>query len=934
MATLPSATTYWRVKGAGDSAWTLDADGTFTPTAGATVEVVTVGPSSIAEIVADTIPAISGLADLSVSYGASVTINCALKSSGSNLVYSLTGPSWLSINSATGSITGAAPSADVSTTATVTVSNSVGSASDTFAVTVAEVTMIGGVEIGSVGAVGTYLADYMLVDGDDFDNVSSADFLTPTNASGRYMTTRNYGAGSSAPRYLRGASNLGGYEADPWHTGFADANRGVVPASFANTITFADSAVKLKSRRATTEEKAIMGSLNGKKNLSSMIHTGRRNMQRAPCMVEMRLRFPMALASWNQWHPTFWLIQSQPGNCFDSIELDCEGFSPELSFYRHMWTNAVAQHGSLAGQTSAVSETEYRTYSFEVAQVAGVWRVRLWENGVMVGDSTANRGADFDPTRPFILLMTNHILQSGLTQSIFDAAGDDGADIECDWWRVWKPSGTGVFRQPLVAPATYMADFNAPFSFALPTPAEVWGAGATSDVIEMIPNEDNSPAAPWTRYLLPDSVTRTGNTLAGTISDYPGRLVLARSYTPATGDGCIPQPITIAIGPRITLTNKSFTPGQSVSLDVYAACDCGDLHMGKAITVSGLSGSGLTYNATTGLLTGTIASGSYSVEISVTNSLGQVASKTVSVTASSAATAPGQVTGLTATAGNAQVALAWTAPSDGGSAISDYQVEVNSGSGWSTVSDGTSTATSYTHTGLANGTAYTYRVSAINAIGTGTASATASATPAAPVVGVFLSDTFSGETSSVLLSAHTGEIGATWARHPTTTVSTVSVTAEGDARPHQDGSNSSSIYYASGVPGSADYEVKGSLYFHTYIDAVVGLVGRLDTTDATFYMARLSQNPTVKELQLYKSVAGTLTKLGGYAFVATIGQTYDVSLKMQGSTISALIDGVSLISVTDTTISTPGRAGIRSYLFSEGSYGGGCRLNAISAITL
>ena len=138
MTTLPAATTYWRVKGAGDSAWTLDADGTFTPTAGATVEVVTVGPSAIAEIVADTIPTIAGLADLSVSYGASVTINAALKSSGSNLVYSLTGPAWLSINASTGLITGTAPSTNVSTTATVTVRNSAGSASDDFAVSVAD----------------------------------------------------------------------------------------------------------------------------------------------------------------------------------------------------------------------------------------------------------------------------------------------------------------------------------------------------------------------------------------------------------------------------------------------------------------------------------------------------------------------------------------------------------------------------------------------------------------------------------------------------------------------------------------------------------------------------------------------------------------------------------------------------------------------------
>jgi hypothetical protein len=99
-----------------------------------------------------------------------------------------------------------------------------------------------------------------------------------------------------------------------------------------------------------------------------------------------------------------------------------------------------------------------------------------------------------------------------------------------------------------------------------------------------------------------------------------------------------------------------------------------------------------------------------------------------------APTAPLQVTGATASAGNGQVALSWTAPGSGGSAITDYVIEqsTDGGSTWSTLSDGTSTATSYTVTGLTNGTSYSFRVSAKNTIGTGTVSSTVSATPAVP----------------------------------------------------------------------------------------------------------------------------------------------------------------------------------------------------------
>ena len=99
-----------------------------------------------------------------------------------------------------------------------------------------------------------------------------------------------------------------------------------------------------------------------------------------------------------------------------------------------------------------------------------------------------------------------------------------------------------------------------------------------------------------------------------------------------------------------------------------------------------------------------------------------------------APTAPLQVTGASATAGNNQVVVSWSAPDSGGSAITDYVIEQSTDGGgtWSTLSDGTSTSTNYTVTGLTNGTSYSFRVSATNSIGTGTVSSTASATPVAP----------------------------------------------------------------------------------------------------------------------------------------------------------------------------------------------------------
>jgi titin len=97
---------------------------------------------------------------------------------------------------------------------------------------------------------------------------------------------------------------------------------------------------------------------------------------------------------------------------------------------------------------------------------------------------------------------------------------------------------------------------------------------------------------------------------------------------------------------------------------------------------------------------------------------------------------PAAPTSVTASAGNAQATVSWTAPTGvlAQTPVTDYTVQYssNSGSSWENFSDGTSTATSATVTGLTNGTAYTFRVAAVNGVGTGSYSSASSAvTPSA-----------------------------------------------------------------------------------------------------------------------------------------------------------------------------------------------------------
>jgi fibronectin type 3 domain-containing protein len=102
-------------------------------------------------------------------------------------------------------------------------------------------------------------------------------------------------------------------------------------------------------------------------------------------------------------------------------------------------------------------------------------------------------------------------------------------------------------------------------------------------------------------------------------------------------------------------------------------------------------------------------------------------------TCGGAAAVPGAPT-LSASAGNAVVHLSWTAPSNGGSSITNYKVYRATTSGAETLLTTLGNVTSYDDTAVTNGTTYFYKVSAVNAVGEGAQSNEASATPQAITV--------------------------------------------------------------------------------------------------------------------------------------------------------------------------------------------------------
>ncbi len=83
------------------------------------------------------------------------------------------------------------------------------------------------------------------------------------------------------------------------------------------------------------------------------------------------------------------------------------------------------------------------------------------------------------------------------------------------------------------------------------------------------------------------------------------------------------------------------------------------------------------------------------------------------------ATAPGTMAAPTLEVGNGELIATWTAPDDGGSAITGYELQYSSDGGtiWSEITE--ITETSYSISPLTNGASYEVQVRAVNAVGKG-----------------------------------------------------------------------------------------------------------------------------------------------------------------------------------------------------------------------
>jgi titin len=191
--------------------------------------------------------------------------------------------------------------------------------------------------------------------------------------------------------------------------------------------------------------------------------------------------------------------------------------------------------------------------------------------------------------------------------------------------------------------------------------------------------------------------------------------------SPTPIDPTDPTSQTVPTAPR----NFTGTPGDGeVSLAWTAPADDG----GSAVTGYSVSKDGENWESVTGAgytFTGLTNGTEYTFHVKAVNSVGEGPAATVNATPNPVvATVPTAPRNFTGTPGDGRVSLSWTAPaSDGGSPVTGYRVSKD-GENWESV-----TGTSYTFTGLTNGTGYVFHVKAVNSVGEGPAAATGTLKP-------------------------------------------------------------------------------------------------------------------------------------------------------------------------------------------------------------
>ena len=345
------------------------------------------------------------------------------------------------------------------------------------------------------------------------------------------------------------------------------------------------------------------------------------------------------------------------------------------------WTNLVSDSGSATTTHEHTGLTAGTTRRYRVSAINSVGASAA---STAASATTAAAGTPGAPTS--LTATANGRTQINLTWTA--PVSDGGATIT--GYKIEVSADAGSSWSTLVTNTTSTTTSYSHASLSTGTPRHYRvsainsvGAGAASTVTSATTAAATTPSAPT-------SLTATAN----------GRTQINLTWTAPVSDG----------GATIT--------GYKIEVSADAGSSWSTLVTNTTSTTTSYSHASLS--------TGTTRR----YRVSAINSVGAgAASNVASATTTSAA--PEAVADLAATSASASaINLKWTAPGNGGRVITGYRLERKTGAGsYAVVSSSiAANATSYADSSLSAGTAYTYRIRAVNAVGNGGWSNEASAT--------------------------------------------------------------------------------------------------------------------------------------------------------------------------------------------------------------
>lgn len=401
--------------------------------------------------------------------------------------------------------------------------------------------------------------------------------------------------------------------------------------------------------------------------------------------------------------------------------------------------------------------------------------------GVAYSQSLSTTGG----TAPYTYTVASGALPPGITLS---ASGVISGTATGDRTYSFTVQSTDAATTPLSVTKAYSFDIAPPTLTISPTNP----AGASTNVAYSQTFTASGGTAPYTFSIdsgaLPAGITLSSSgVLSGTTAatgTFNFTVHYGDSTTASTGGvafGTQAMTLTVTAAPTIVVAPATLpAPTFNVPYSVSFSASGGTAPYTFSVSAGALP-AGLTL--TGGTLSGTpSATGSSSFTIRAVDANSFAGSRAYSVTVNG--TVPGAPTIGSATGGNGQASVTFTAPTNtGGSAITGYTVTSSPGG-----VTGIGAGSPITVTGLTNGTAYSFTVTATNGTGTGSASAASNTvTPqTVPIAGpVSATVNYNSSANPITLNITGGTASsvavATAASHGTATASgnTVSYTPTG-----------------------------------------------------------------------------------------------------------------------------------------------------------